>query len=103
LQVWSFGIRLKDTKVSRKEFVHGYTHIIKREEPRQQLSTTLEELLGGCFDIFDDTMHGQRTGKMSKEEFVSYQVRSQDEPSPGPVGMCENQRIGRRSHRNFVR
>lgn len=61
-------------KVSKREFVHGYTHIIKRTAARQQLSVTLEDLLGGCFDFFDDTMHGQRTGQMSREMFVSYQV-----------------------------
>ena len=75
-QVWSFGVRLKDMRVSKREFVHGYTHIIKRAEARRSLSTTLEDLLGGCFDIFDDTLHGERTGQMSKEKFVAYQVRS---------------------------
>ena len=56
--------------------MHGYTHIIKRVEARRHLSATLEDLLGGCFDIFDDTLHGHRTGQMSKEKFVAYQVGS---------------------------
>lgn len=75
-QVWSFGIRQKDKRVSKKAFVHGYTHIIKRQKPRQQLSATLEDLLGGCFDIFDDTLHGERTEQMTKDDFVKYQVRA---------------------------
>lgn len=61
--------------MSKKAFLFGYTRLIQRAPRRLELSSTLEELLGGCFDIFDEAQHGQRTGKMTKEDFIAYQVR----------------------------
>jgi hypothetical protein len=74
MQVWRFGVRAKEKRVSRREFIRGYTHIIKSKPDRQKLCATVEHLLGGCFDVFDDTLHGERKGSMTKQDFVSYQM-----------------------------
>jgi hypothetical protein len=74
LQVWSFGVSNKAHRVSRREFIRGYTHIIKSSVARQNLSRTLEDLLGGCWDEFDRAHSGTADGMMSREEFVDYQM-----------------------------
>jgi hypothetical protein len=71
-QVWSFGVAHSKKRVSRKEFMRGYTHIIKSRSARAKLCETIEELLGGCFDLFDAENRGQRTGSMNKPQFIDY-------------------------------
>lgn len=75
--MWSFGVSNAQHRVSRREFMRGYTHIIKDAEARRSLVTTLEDLLGGCWDTFDKAYHGSDStpdGEMSRQEFIDYKT-----------------------------
>jgi hypothetical protein len=73
-QVWSFGVSNAKKRVSQREFIRGYTHVIKSPPARENLCHTLEALLGGCFDTFDEVNNGGTpTGSMTKAEFIEYQ------------------------------
>jgi hypothetical protein len=72
-RVWSFGVSNAAKCVNQREFLRGYTHIIKSPPARENLCHTIEDLLGGCFDTFDQVNNGgTAAGGMTQDEFVEY-------------------------------
>jgi hypothetical protein len=72
--VWSFGASSSQRRVSRREFLRGYTHIINNASARHNLAATLEDLLGGCWDTFESSYRDGKglTGVMTKQQFADY-------------------------------
>lgn len=68
-------MHMQHMRVSRSEFLRGYTHTIKSTTRRESLRQTLSSVLGECFDAFDEAQHGKRLGTLSKQEFIVFHMR----------------------------
>lgn len=62
-------------KVSRTEFLRGYTRTIKSCRRRESLRQTLNSVIGECFDAYDEAQHGELLGRLNKQEFISFHTR----------------------------
>lgn len=74
-RIWSYGMYVKHMRVSRTEFLRGYTHTIKSTARRESLRHTLSSVLGEFFDAFDEARHGQLLGHLTKQEFIAFHMR----------------------------
>lgn len=68
-------MHMQHMRVSRTEFIRGYTHTIKSTRRRESLRQTLNSLFGEVFDAFDEAQHGKRLGHLSKQEFIAFHMR----------------------------
>ena len=71
--MWSFGEDFGARAVSRRQFIRGYTHVIKDPTARHELNKTIHSLLGATFDAFDAASGGSGAGLMTRAQFVDYQ------------------------------
>lgn len=69
-RVWSFGVSNSAQKVSRREFLRGYSGIVKDASARRDLCDTIQDLLGASFDMVAE--HGEHTGRMTEPQFISF-------------------------------
>ena len=68
-------MHMQHMRVSRAEFLRGYTHTIKSTPRREALRQTLNSVLGDCFDAFDESHHGKLLGHLTKQEFIEFHTR----------------------------
>ena len=53
---------MRAQRVTRREFMRGYTHLIKDAAARRELNRTIAHLLGGAWDCFDVAYGGNGDG-----------------------------------------